>query len=64
MLKLQRAKDSSTLPLMFSLHCVMTKNRGKKQGFKGSDKAGWGYSGFGVYGETGDWDAAMQKINK
>ena len=55
---------SPTLPLMFSLHCVMRKNRGKKQRFKGSDKAGCSYSGFGVYGETGGWEAAVQKITK
>ena len=43
--------QSPTLPLMFSLHCVMRKNRGKKQRFKGSDKAGCSYFGFEVYGE-------------
>ena len=53
---------SPTLPLMFSLHCVMRKNRGKKQRSKGSDKVGWGYSGFEVYGETGGWEAAVQKM--
>jgi hypothetical protein len=40
----------------------MRKNRGKKQRFKGSDKAGCSYSGFGVYGETGGWEAAVQRI--